>query len=155
MDNLIDSTYFVRDRNLPEQLLADIDDQIEKHQKDVLKMLVGYDEYKLLEATDELIVGGEYDFGGFTVEYEGVKDMIAYYVYYQIIKESFQNVEGAGVAIAMLENATKVSPTEKLVSSWNKFVDYYIEAQRYLLQHTSDFPKLLLTSVDRINRFGI
>lgn len=155
MDNLIDASYFVGDIALPEQMLTNIDDHIENHQKDMLKMLVGYDEYLLLQDDGPLIVGDTYDYGGYTVEYEGAKKMLAYYVYYHIIKERFQNVETIGIMMPVSENAQRVTVSDKLVYSWNAFVDEYLKAQRYLLLKEASYPKLLLTKVDKINQFGI
>lgn len=145
--SLIDSTYFKNDVSLTSSQLTYIQQWITEYEPIFLKLLLGFDLYKLLE-TDlgggstptesrfvDLVDGKEFSFevNGYTVstKWEGLRDstlkksVIAYYVYYQYRNETESFNTGAGQGISNLENAEKVSAQRKLRNIWNKMVDIY------------------------------
>lgn len=139
--SLIDSTYFYGDISLPGGSLsgdlADIDDYIEKYEKEALLDLLGYTLYKdfIANPTDTRWTrfkdGYEYsiDYLGDThlVKWNGLVNteavsLLAYYVYYKYIEFHVTHTSGFGELLQQAENAQKISVSQKRVNAWNQFV---------------------------------
>jgi uncharacterized protein YciU (UPF0263 family) len=148
MANLIDTTYFVGEISLPGSALsgdyADILPYIAKYEREALIELLGYTLYKELKAEidadpqvfttkwSRLVNGHEYE-----IEYLGdthlvkwnglVNDdkisLLAYYIYFKYVQFHVTHTSGFGELIQAAENAAKVSPGQKMVNAWNRFID--------------------------------
>jgi len=147
MANIIDTSFFVDDIELPNVNQAPIKAGVEKsialYEKEVLISLFGYSMYKdFLAATpiagdkwDKLINGEEFTFtfeGEVVTRYwDGLKgfekkSLIAYYVYFMHRRKEVSYMAGVGTEVeAETENSTKVSLYEKLVWIWNEFLLMY------------------------------
>ena len=158
MSNLIDNTYFVGGGlDIPLGSRAELNEgltaSITKHEPEVLKMLLGYKLYKLVQAAydasvqtlnpvalpqiyADLINGAEFSFeyGGITIEtkWEGLKNatkesLIANYVYYWHRRNNVSQFNGIGETVGKAENSQIVNPRYKMKNAWNKFVELYGE----------------------------
>ena len=180
---LIDNTYFWGDISLPGGVLsgdfADIDDYIEKYEKEALIDILGYTLWKDYNAnpTDakwvRFIEGHEYsvEYAGGThlVKWNGLQNtdkvsLLAYYIYYQYVRYHVTHTSGFGELLQQAENASKISPHQRLVSSWNKFIELRgtgseatIEPTIYnfLNEQEDDYDDWLFKIMARTNTFGI
>ena len=147
MAELIDTTYFVEEIEVPNVAQAEVKVPLEKsilqYQKEVLISLLGYSLYKELIAHtvesgdkfDKLINGEDFSFSfeGEVIEtrWEGLlgyqkKSLIAYYVYFMHRKKKQSYNSGIDVEVeADTENSSKTSLYLKLVDIWNEFVTMY------------------------------
>lgn len=145
--SLIDSTYFRNDISLPVGTYSDIQQYIDKYEKEVLVNLLGYTNYTemvaayvesiketnpvaLPEKWDRLINGCTFSYNGYTVKWNGLintekESFIAYYVYCQYVKSHQTQITQTGGVQAKNENSTVVDGVAKYVDSWNKFVGLY------------------------------
>jgi hypothetical protein len=183
----IDYTYFKDDINLPSQILSGsndlISDYITKYEKEALINLLGYDQYKELAAqktADSLdakwtafVEGSEYEveYGSstYTLKWEGLVNtqkvsFLSYYVYFNFIRDNVTNTSIIGELLSVSENAQRISPSDKMVHAYNRFVDLHgntsdgkfaTSAYRYLYENSDDFDLWLFTPVRKINKFGI
>ena len=138
--SIIDSTYFIRDINLPSGAFSDLDLYIETYEKEMLIKLLGYSLYaefiagiadpspaqKWLDLRDGLT----YTYAGKTVRWNGLKNTdkispIAYYVFckYVVSKQIAQTQTGAN--LPKQENSTVADNVPKLVNAWNSFLSLY------------------------------
>lgn len=180
MANLIDNTYFIDDIMLPGKLidgstLSIIDTYITKYEKEVLMALLGYDLYKDLIANPSeakwvaFTEGEEYTVGEHTVKWNGLTNsdkisFIAYYVYFHVMRDLVTSTTTAGEILSTLENADRITPSDKMANAWQRFRELYgslddgefvPSAYRYLTEKESDFDLWLFTSQGTINSFGI
>ena len=194
MANLIDSTYFIGEISLPAQVLtgtlADINPFIVKYEREALIDLVGYTLYKQLKVGIEagspdygevkwkrLITGYEYsiDYLGDThlVKWNGLINselisLLAYYIYYQYVKYHATHTSGLGELLTNAENASKISPSQKMVNAWNRFIELrgkvseqevnptcYNFLNEFEDDATNGYDPWLFTVKARTNTFGI
>lgn len=144
---LIDNTYFNNDINLTSEQLNIVQQWITDYEPVLLKKLLGYDLYTLLE-TDlngtadptaqrfkDLVDGKAFSFTYYgtdiSTKWGGLRDktllksVIAHYVYYQYRNEDESFNSNAGQVSPLGENSSKVSVQPKLRTTWNKVVDIY------------------------------
>lgn len=155
MANLIDTSYFIGDIEIPNlaqpEEAASLNNSIALYEKECLLDLLGYSMYKDLVAAVpvsgdkwyKLINGAEFSFtfNGETVTryFEGLKgsdkkSLIAYYVYFMHRKKHASYMSGNKAEVeAESENSKKVANSlyEKLVSIYNEFVFMYGEGSCY------------------------
>lgn len=194
MANLIDETYFIGEISLPGQVLtgslADIDPYIAKYEREALIELLGYTLYKALKAEidsgppavytdkwDRFVNGHEYeiDYLGDTylVKWNGLINsdkvsLLAYFIYYNYVKFHVSHTSGFGELLQNAENATKSSPSDKMVNAWNRFIDLrgdpsddqinptcYNFLNEFEDDPTNGYDKLLFTVLRHTNTFGI
>lgn len=145
MAQLIDTTYFIGEITLPGSALsgdfADISTYIAKYEQQGLIDLLGYTLYKQLKVEidaasyttkwDRLVNGHEYDIDYLgdthTVRWNGLvntdKDsLLAYYIYYNYVHFHVTHTSGFGELLQSAENALKISPHQRLVNAWNRFI---------------------------------
>lgn len=170
--SLIDNTYFNNDINLiaPSQT-GSIQQWITEYEPVLLKKLLGYDLYALLETdlngtsepTEQRfkdLVDGKiftFDVNGYTIstKWDGLRQkvlktsLIAYYVYYQYRNETESSNSGAGQINPLTENSTKVSVQPKLRTTWNKMIDIYGIIPKQL-----SFPEYFL-NIDNYEHYNI
>lgn len=191
MANLIDNTYFFGPISLPGGSLdgdfADIDDYIEQYEKEALIEILGYTLYKALKAEidadeyttkwDRFVNGYEYeiDYLGDThlVKWNGLVNdekisLLAYYIYYHYVKFHVTHTSGFGELLQKAENASKVSPVQRMVSAWNEYVRLrgdpadseinptaYNFLNKYEDDETNGYDAWLFKVIKRTNTFGI
>lgn len=177
----IDETYFTGAINLPGSVLdgtySIITQYIEAHEKEVLIDLLGYTLYKeLMENEDatsgkwyDFINGAEYTVSGYTVKWNGLKNsdkisLLSYITYFHFVRDNVTSTSVIGEVLNTGENATRITPADKLVWAWNRGVelygsvsDHYLapSAYNYLKNHEDDFPLWVFTELGPINKFGI
>ena len=166
MANLIDYTYFINENSLPVKstlaLNGAITDSITLYEEGVLKLLVGYKEWKSMKAAYDASVatvpvalptkwanfinGAEFEFtvNGVTVidKWIGLKNtskksLIANYVYFFHRRNNVSQNNGVGETVSMTENSKVISPTAKLYDAWNKMIDMYGESNYYGTDNTT------------------
>ena len=151
MANLITADYFIREVNLPGNVLAgtlaDINPYIVQYERDVLIDLLGYPLYKSLKAGIDagspdygevrwkrLITGHEY-----TVTYQGVEttvkwnglindeevSLLSYFIFYYYLKDHTTFTSNRGELSGHSENAQAFNPGQRLVDAWNSGRDLY------------------------------
>jgi hypothetical protein len=142
--SLIDSTYFIREIDLPSTAISgtkeDLATFITQYEKEVLIDLLGYELYKDFIANSgdtrwtRLTNGYEYqeDYqdGTTTVKWNGLINtdlisLIAYYVYFYYAKFHATRTSRVGESIDLSENANMTTWTPKMVNAWNEFVGLY------------------------------
>ena len=187
MANLIDSTYFFGEISLPGSSLsgdlADIDDYITQYEKEALIDILGYTLYRDFIANPgdtrwtRFSAGHEYTitYLGDThyVKWNGLVNtelisLIAYYVYYYYVRFHMTHTSGFGELLQQAENASRISPTQRMVNAWNQFAklrddpsEQEIEPTAYNFLNefeddaTNGYDAWLFKVLDRTNTFGI
>lgn len=154
---ITDTSFFVQDKMLPE---TDVNKPYGENLKDRIASLepaflietLGYETYKTLdintEATSgiwyELLNGKEFtDKLGRGNYWYGLRSIqwspIAYYVYYNVIRETNSTVTKLGVTQASHENSLPVAPSQKLCDAWNKMVDSLWIMDDFLRQNAASY----------------
>lgn len=121
---------------------------IDKYEPKVLRKLLGvkmYNDALTASAVDPVAApwadffdGADYDSG--SKHFDGLKLLIADYVYwFYMFDYNVQTVQ-VGVAKPKSENATPASPVHKMVSAWNEFVYLTCSMHDYLRANEEDFP---------------
>ncbi len=191
MANLIDSTYFVGEISLPANVLtgdlADISPYIVKYEREALIELLGYTLYKVLKVEieaasyttkwDRLVNGHEYEitYLGDThlVKWNGLINtelvsLLAYYIFNKYMRFHITHTSGFGELMQNAENATKTSPSTRMVNAWNRFIDLrgdpsddainptcYNFLDKFDDDVTNGYDPLLFTVLEYTNTFGI
>ena len=183
MANLIDKTYFVGDISLPSQkldgTLSNIDSYITKYEKEILMQLLGYDLYKdfIANPTDarwvEFKDGAEYTVKSgaseYTVKWNGLVNtdlvsLIAYYIYFNYMRDLVTHTSGIGEVLSASENAARITPSDKMVHAWNEHIAIYGKltddaltpsAYRFLKENEDDYDLWIFRTKKTINSFGI
>jgi hypothetical protein len=130
-----------------------------------LKKLMGNIEYykyvadkALTEGHDarytNLLSANAFTYQGITYKND-VKQMIAYFMYFDYVQESAGYNSVMGEQSSMVENSERKSPGGKLVRAWNSGVELYNIAYMYLLENIALFPDLKTEKVDTINIYRI
>lgn len=181
---LIDTTYFKADITLPASVLsgtfADINDYIAKYEKEALIDLLGYtlyDDYidnPTATRWTRFVTGYEYEvsYAGSThkVKWLGLTNtdkvsLLAYYVYYQYLRYHITHTSAIGELLQRSENATKISPHQRLVNAWNKFIELRGTGGERIVEPTAynflfnfestDYDSWLFKVLRRTNTFGL
>lgn len=161
MANLIDTSYFVRDINVPVgstvELAAPLTAAIVRYEPEYLKKLLGYTLWKAVQAEidsgeytvyEDLINGAEFsfDFDDYTIteKWEGLVNdemvsPISHYVYckqrYDV--ESFNT--GLGQRRGKGENSVAHSAITPMVTAWRHLVKMHGEQNRYYKKYSTYF----------------
>ena len=90
------------------------------------------------------------------------KSLIANYIYCQWMRDQYTQSSGIGEVVTKAENATVVSPYQKIIYAWNEMFDIVVELMCYLESKQSVYPEWYypdkhkaLNKFWRINSFGI
>lgn len=176
--SLINTTYFVRDCNLPTGMYNDISASLTRYERDILIQLLGYDLAKLVLAyanpgsaqrVIDIVEGKEYTEGSYTVKWNGLKNtekvsILAYHTYIQYVRDhsiDFQNVGGGGSAV---ENAVNLGPGQLIqrasallreLAGYPGQDMYYPSLYNFLSKYESDYPEWLFNEVKYQNTFGL
>ena len=151
---IIDETYFTRELSIPvvNEVQTEAYDTlnyfVDEYVRQLLRDALGIDKFNELDtyvidgvfvSTDapqyiiDLVEGKEYEKSGVTYKWSGListqgvfkKSLLANYVYYNWLRNSFTIQSGVGETTLNPQNATLVNPTQKLVTIWNSFLDMY------------------------------
>ena len=148
MANLITVDYFIREINLPGNVLtgdlADITPYITQYEQLALISLLGYPLYKLLKAEidaasyttkwDRLVNGHEYEVtyrgATTTVKWNGLvndekRSLLAYFIFYYYLKFHSTITSSRGSLLANSENAQAFAPGQAMVNAWGFGLDLY------------------------------
>lgn len=154
---IIDQTYFTRDLSIPNinevqtEAFETLEYFVDEYVRQLLRDALGIEIFNILDtyvidgAFDstgapqyiiDLVEGKEYVKSGVTYKWSGListqgvfkKSLLANYVYYQWLKNSFSTQSGVGEVTLNPQNANLVNPTQKLVTAWNSFVTMYQNA---------------------------
>ena len=176
--SLIDSTYFVRDCNLPTGTYNDISASLTRYERDILIQLLGYDLAKLVLAYDsstspqrikDIVEGKEYTEGDYTVKWNGLVNtqkvsILAYYTYIQYLKDhaiDFQNVgamassgeNGVNVGVSVL--IQRVSAKLRELSGFVGQDIYSASLYNFLMNVSDTYPEWLFNEYKFENAFGL
>lgn len=151
---IIDETYFTRELSIPNvnevqtEAYDTLNYFVDEYVRQLLRDALGVDKFNELdtyvidgvfEPTDapqyiiDLVEGKEYEKSGVTYRWSGListqgvfkKSLLANYVYYNWLRNSFSIQSGVGEATLNPQNANLVNPTQRLVTIWNSFLDMY------------------------------
>lgn len=151
---IIDETYFTRELSIPNvnevqtEAYDTLNYFVDEYVRQLLRDALGIDKFNELDtyvidgvfvSTDapqyiiDLVEGKEYEKSGVTYKWSGListqgvfkKSLLANYVYYKWLRNSFSIQSGVGEATLNPQNANLVNPTQRLVSTWNSFLDMY------------------------------
>ena len=173
--------YFKLDISLPStNENSDIDDAIALYEPEILKKVLGFELYDLIEDDEstsgrlyELINGKQYtvswDGRDQKVKWNGLQNteeinLMAYYIYFMWQTYHASNTTNVGVVAGEVELSNRVSPAQKMGSAYHKLRELagYVGQQilepslyNFLKEHESDYPEWVFTDVGRVNRFGI
>lgn len=176
--SLIDSTYFRNEISIPVGTYSDLQQFIDRYEKEVLIGLLGYTLYTemmaayaasiatvpvpLPEKWDKLINGSIYNCCGFELRWNGLINsdkvsFISYYVFCEYVRAKQSAVQGTGTVQAKNENSFVVDGIGKHTNSWNEFVHEYYNCTEFLSANTELYD---LTTVNQYlysytNIFGI
>lgn len=160
MARLIDTSYFVREINLPGNPLTsvytDIQQYIDQYEKQILIALLGRELYKELQVEidadsyttkwNRLVNGHEYsvDYQGITTEirWNGLINddkisLLSYYVYFYWMKFHATGTTSIGESVTEKENASGVQPVAKMVNAWNSHIDLYGKTNDVVINETA------------------
>lgn len=160
MANLIDKTYFVGERNIPNTDQTAVEQRlnhfIAKYEAELLRLLLGYELYKdftaglladpILGKWISLRDGDEYTVDGILYKWDGLRNaatkqsMIADYVYYWWMRDKASITTGVGETAPQAENSTMVSPADKMCYAWNEMVAGAGALYHFLENHPVDYP---------------
>jgi len=121
-------------------------------QKEILIKLLGFDLYLafetgLAESTPaqnwtDLRDGSTYLVDGINKQNPGVKGIITNYVYCKWLSANFEQITGLGVQNANSDNATIISPENKITSAWNDMIKLYYQVYLFMYENETDYPNL-------------
>jgi hypothetical protein len=143
MANIIDYTLFTVDRKLSNtELQALITSFIVRFEPEILKRILGYDLKKAfvdglaietpLEKWTNLRDGVDYTDSGIYYQFRGVKDIIAYYVYFKITQEHWDLSTSIGLKSLTSENSVIVDPKVKQARIWNTMLEFNDELKLFI-----------------------
>lgn len=161
MANIIDTTFFVANINIPNSGDTDIASTInwfiQKYEKQFLQKALGYPLYKAFETSPEaqrfqdILNGKEYtDWNGRLTKWDGLvievsdtqkQSPIANYVYYWYYRNNVTSTTGVGEAINTPENARTVSPWKKVAAAWNEMRNQVMILVEFIEQNTDVYPE--------------
>lgn len=178
--SLIDSSYFINDILIPTNTYTAVDlgTEITKYEREILIKLLGYELYKLVAAYEnpgsdqriiDLVEGKEYDLSGQTLKWNGLVNtetvsLIAYYVYFNYMRNRATITTGNGEGKLMYENAEAVNYNGKIVQAWNRLEElfgypgqniFYESAYNFLTFYQATYPEWIFSPIGNINIFGL
>jgi hypothetical protein len=123
-------------------------DFIQARQAELLRSLLGIEEYNLMAAADitetkyaNLIDGCDYVVGSTYYHFTGVKEILKYFVYFHWLRSTFIPHTPAGHVQNLTENSTAMNPSMQMTYVNNRCLDLCSEFQDYMDQQSTDFPK--------------
>ena len=160
MDNLITISDFKGLITIPDQsspiVVAKINKCIEENQDNFLIEAFGYPFYKNIENAYNVVApeipakpyadfvnGCEIEIDGIAYKYNGLKDILAHYIFCIYITENFASVNKTSVTLPVQENSQRVDNNQLLTVIWNrfcaKFHDQFPTPYTYLSENEIDY----------------
>ena len=147
LGRIIDITYFIGSIEIANTEQPEVEDHInsvvDRVQRNVLLEALGHTLYAELYANydtavndkwKKLVEGDDYtvEVAGedYTIHWNGLKNseklsMLAYFAYWEIMKELTQSASGIGLVNSKAENADKIDPRYKMTKAWNDGICLY------------------------------
>lgn len=166
MANIIDKSVFIGDISLSKSQYDSIEAFIAKFEPIVLINLLGEPLYRLYkdnavnEPYKSLGAGSDYIVKvnniDATIRYPGFKDIIAYFVYCEYLKNQVTSTQSVGEVKSKQENSYNATVNQKLFSAWVKFEELYgypgqpntsPSAYNYLTKNKELFPLWIFTDL--------
>ena len=178
MGVLIDKTYFILDINIPTGSYEALTDSIAKYEPEVLKSLLGYELYLLVEAyanpgSDQRIIdiveGKDYTVScngrDQVVRWNGLKNtelisLIAYYTYYWWQRNHVTLTTQTSEIKAAAENAQAAVMANKSQNAFDRCRELYgfigqdsisPSLYNFLKDNEDDYPEWIFTDLDIVN----
>lgn len=177
---LIDKTYFRFDVSIPDGQFSDVENWIDRYEKEILTQLLGYELYKLVSTTTDkrgrlydLLNGKEYpvSFNGRDqlVKWNGLINedkvsLIAYYVFYQYYRHRTTLPSMTGRISPKLDNSEPATMAVMIGEAWSRLRELYgysgqdelaPSAYNFLLANVDDYPELIFTELGSVNAFDL
>ena len=166
--SLIDSTYFVKDINVPSSTYSDLDNYITRYEKEILQKLLGYELWKLVAAYDgtagvitDFVEGKEYtNSAGDLDKWNGITNtdlvsLVAYYVFYHWVRDKETTTGTNGTLQLVSENSLGASPAQRLHGAWVNLRDLYDKAYDFLSEHMDDYPTWVFEPLGNVNAWDL
>ena len=173
-----DATYYILDANIPTSDYNDLTLYIARYEKEVLKKLLGYELWKLVDAYNattspqrikDIVEGKEYTVDGVLMNWNGLINndkisLLSYYVLYNFMRETSTSLQTTGVTRSIDENANVLGVAQKMVDAWGKMRELYgyygqdtyaASALNFLLNYESDYLEWDFTDIGNVNMFDL
>lgn len=137
--NLIDTTYFVGEINLPSKTQNNVsyNQAIKQYEPEILDLLLGYELRKKLYADLDgdgkpqadrfkaLVNGAEFTINDQLKKWSGLlntnkESLISYYAFYKITERTTTHITSVGNRSVNAEATQIVSPIDKMLNAWDK-----------------------------------
>ncbi len=181
MANLIDSTYFVLDTNVPSSDYSNLGTHIARYEPEILTKALGYDLYQLVieyatgeQRIKDIVEGKSYTTGTGddlrTVHWNGLVNdekisLIDYYVYYWWLRNNAQTILLTGIAESTFENAIVGGYGQLVSNTWQNLTKLYggfcgekflnPSLYNFLTKYSSTYPEWEFTRLGNINNFNL
>jgi hypothetical protein len=149
-------SHFVGDIMLPNTAITNpegivLDADITRYEPEMLKALLGYELYTLFEAgvindtAKYLLIknGSEFtDSNDRLQKWDGFvlnKNPIANYIFYWNRRNAATSTTGNGETATAVENGSRVSSNQKMVTAWNRMVDLNRKLHAFLVANEDDY----------------
>ena len=138
------------DTDLP--ISEEVEAYIAQYEIKLLRHLLGYELAKNLELYNDLVIpvadpvydnilnGKEFGEGGEKDIYEGIKNAIIYYVFWNYLNETQTKLTSSGEIAPNVENSKQMSSIPRLVIVWNLMVDDNINLITMLNENLAIYP---------------
>lgn len=153
MNNFVEASDFVGKYSIPnldKDTTSFENNYIAIYQKEILIKLLGYDLYLAFEAGltessplakwTNLKTGSTYSVDSINKNNAGCVDIVLKYIYVNYISINYEQLTGLGSVNFNAENATKVSPENKILSAWNSMYKDYYSVHDFISNNESDYP---------------
>lgn len=179
-----DTTYFVKDINLPTGTYSNLTNEIAKYEPEILTRLLGAELYDLVQAESadpasaperlkDIILGKEY-----TVSFNGrnqkvfwnglVNDekisLISYYVYYHWQRNNVTKTSNVSETAPQSENAMRAVWANKSFSAWRRLRALYgwtgqnsliPSLYNFLIENEATYPEWVFTPLGSLNNLDL
>lgn len=174
---MITKDYFINDINLPAQNLENIQNWIDKFEKEILIKTLGYQLYnefitglaeeEPLQKWLDLRDGKIFEINGIKYKWNGLLNddkisMLSYYVFSEYINNLSQTIGTNGVYKILSENADGISPSNLIVQSWNNAKKLQLLSKEsifnfilYTNAKEMTYDNWIFTALESKNNFGI
>lgn len=177
--SLTDTTYFVRDCNIPNPTGATstLQAALNRYEPEILNLILGYGLAKLVLAYTsgseqriiDIVEGKEYTVGSYTVNWNGLKNtelvsILTYYTYIQYMKDKSLSFQNVGSIASMVENGVNVGPgqlIQRASAMMRELIGYpgqdvYAPSlYNFLNTYADTYPEWIWTEYEFENALGI
>lgn len=179
MANIIDSSYFVLDVNVPDGTYSILDSMITRYEHVILEYVLGPTLYKLMvDNASDAIYKRILEPHDYEIQYMGAThkvywngltnadkiSLLAYYVYVQWVRNGITTTLKTGEIKSISENSEQAPVNQKIAYAWRlmrELVGYAGQPMHkpslynLLTEYESDYPTWLFTDVGRFTAFDL